>query len=55
MNLRLPDVALAVAMVAAVEAELWWYDGGPQGVALVTAVASAVHAAAPRFPERCVE
>ena len=45
----MPDLALAAVLVAAVEAELWWYDGGPAGVAVVTAVASALHAGALAF------
>lgn len=45
----MPDLALAALLVAAVEAELWWYDGGPAGVAVVTTVASALHAGALAF------
>lgn len=44
LRLSLLDVALALVLAAAVQAELWWYDGRPQGVPAVTAVASAAYA-----------
>src|SRR5688572_16175836 len=36
------DLALAGVMVAACQAEMWLYDGGPNGAAAVTVVATAV-------------
>lgn len=40
----LSDGLLAAVFVLVIQAELWWYDGGPAGVALVTAVSSAAFA-----------
>jgi signal transduction histidine kinase len=38
------DGLLAAVFVLVIQAELWWYDGGPAGVPVVTAVSSAVFA-----------
>lgn len=40
--MRTTDLVIAIALSAAVQAELWWYDGGPAGVPEVTSFASLV-------------